>query len=144
MAKVMRQSHARHFSERAGHLYSHRPPADQYERKESLYFGRVRLGHAQSNDLLSALKCQQHLSADPVGVAQRYQASRDLRPIVVAKIVVLGAGGKDKEVIGYFVLLEPNDSLLDVYAGDLVQKNVDIVLAAEYGPQRAGNFICGQ
>src|SRR5437764_14932257 len=99
MMKVMCQSHARHFCQRAGHLHSHRTSANEYERKQLLYLRRGSLGRLECNELLSLFKCQQYLCADPVGVAQRNQAGRNPRPLVVPKVVIPNAGGEDTEIV---------------------------------------------
>src|SRR5205823_5647337 len=140
MMKVMCQSHARHFCQRAGHLHSHRTCANEYERKQLLY--GCSLSQLECRELLSLFKCQQYLCADAVGVAQRHQAGRNPRPLVVSKVVILNAGSEDKEIIWYVVLLKANNALLRIDAGHCAQENVDVVLAAEYGPERTRNFVC--
>jgi hypothetical protein len=140
--KVMCQSHARHFCQCTRHLHSHRACANEYERKQLLYLRRGSLGRLECSELLSLFKCQQYLCANTVGVAQRYQAWRNSRPLVVSKIVILNAGGEDKEVVCYVVLLKANNALQRIDAGHFAQKNVDVVLAAENGPERTRNFIC--
>src|SRR4029450_4199149 len=132
MMKVMCQSHARHFCQRAGHLHSHRTCANEYERKQLLY-GRS-LGQLECSELLSLFKCQQYLRADAVGIAQGHQAGGNPRPLVVSKVVILNAGGEDKEIICYVVLLEANKALLRIDACHFAQENVDVFLAAEDGP----------
>src|SRR4029453_15540225 len=97
--KVMCQRHARHFCQRAGHLHSHRTCANEYEGKQLLYLWRRSLGQLERSELLSLFKCQQYLSADAIGVAQRHEAGRNPRPVVVSKIVILNPGGKDKEIV---------------------------------------------
>jgi hypothetical protein len=62
----------------------------------------------------------------------------------VSKVVILNAGGEDKEVIWYVVLLEANNALLRVDAGYFAQENVDVILATEYGSERTRNFIRGK
>src|SRR5215472_17314336 len=109
MMKVMCQSHARHFCQRAGHLHSHRTCANEYERKQLLY-GRS-LGQLECSEFFSLFKCQQYLRADPVGVAKRHQAGRNPRPLVVSKVVILNAGGEDEEIVWYLALLEANNAL---------------------------------
>src|SRR5882724_10302032 len=103
---------------------------------------RRSLGHLKYSELLSLFKCQQHLCADAVGVAQRYQAGRNPRPLVVSKVVILNAGGENKEIVWYVVLFKANNALLYIDAGHFAQENVDVVLAAEYGPERTRNFVC--
>src|SRR5213080_941784 len=142
MTKVMCQSHARHFCQRAGHLLSHRTCSNEYEREQLLYLQRRSLGQLECSELLSPFKCQQYLCADAVGVAQRHQAGRNPRPLVVSKVVILNAGSEDKEIIWYVVLLKANNALLRIDAGHCAQENVDVVLAAEYGPERTRNFVC--
>src|SRR5205823_1506876 len=142
MMKVMCQSHARHFCQRAGHLHSHRTSANEYERKQLLYLRRGSLGRLECNELLSLFKCQQYLCADPVGVAQRNQAGRNPRPLVVPKVVIPNAGGEDTEIVWYVVLLKANNALLRIDAGHFAQENVDVVLATENGPERTRNFVC--
>src|SRR5215472_8895685 len=142
MTKVICQSHARHFCQRAGHLYSYRTCANEYERKQLLYLRRRTLSRLECSELLSLFKCQQYLCADPVGVAQRHQAGRNPRPLVVSKVVILNAGGEDEEIVWYLALLEANNALLRINAGDFAQENVDVVLAAENGPERTRNFVC--
>src|SRR5438874_4297758 len=142
MTKVMCQSHARHFRQRAGHLHSHRTCANEYERKQLLYLRRRSLGQLKCSELLSLFKCQQYLCADAVGVAQRHQAGRNPRPLVVSKVVILNAGGEDKEIVWYVVLLKANNTLLRIDAGHFAQENVDVVLAAEDGPEWTRNFVC--
>jgi len=90
------------------------------------------------------LKGQQYLGPNLVGIPQRNKTSRDLGPIVVPKVVVLNAGGENKEIIWHFVLLDANDSLLRIDAAHFAQKNIDIALAVEDRPQRAGNFVSRQ
>src|SRR6266516_7988938 len=140
MMKVMCQSHARHFCQCTGHLHSHRTCANEYERKQLLY-GRS-LGRLECSELLSLFKCQQYLCADAVGIAQRHQAGRNPRPLVVSKVVILNAGGEDKEIVWYVVLLKANNALLCIDAGHFAQENVDVVLPAENGPERTRNFVC--
>src|SRR5215831_7210216 len=140
MTKVMRQRHARHFCQRAGHLHSHRSRANEYECKQLLY-GR-RLGQLECSKLLSLFKCQQHLCADPVGVAQRHQPGRNPRPLLVSKVVILNTRGEDKEIVWYVVLLKANNALLHIDSGHLAQKNVDVVLTTENGPEWTRNFVC--
>src|SRR5439155_6207085 len=142
MMKVMCQGHARHFCQRAGHFHSHRTCANEYERKQLLYLRRRSLGQPECSELLSLFKCQQYLRAYAVGVAQRYQAGRNPRPLVVSKVVILNAGGEDKEIVWYVVLLKTNNALLRIDTGQFAQENVDVVLAAEYGPERTRNFVC--
>src|SRR5215510_10672119 len=133
--KVVCQSHARHFCQRAGHLHSHRTCADEYERKQLLYLRRRSLGHLECSELLSLFKCQQYPCADAVGVAQRHQAGRNPRPLLVSKVVILNAGSEDKEIIWYVVLSKTNNALLRIDAGYFAQENFDVVLAAKYGPE---------
>src|SRR5215475_3395681 len=127
MTKVICQSHARYFCQRAGHLHSHRTCADEYERKQLLYLRRRSLGRLECSELLSLFKCQQYLCADLVGVAQRHEAGRNPRPLVVSKIVILNAGGEYKEIIWYVVLLEAYNALVRVDDSDFAQENVDII-----------------
>src|SRR5882724_8063485 len=117
MMKVMCQSHARHFCQGGGHLHSHRTCADEYERKQLFYLWRRRRGRLECSELLSLFKCQQYLRADAVGVAQRHQAGRNPRPLVVSKVVILNAGGENKEIIWYVALLKANNALLRIDAG---------------------------
>src|SRR5215467_2742248 len=105
MTKIMYQSHARHFCQRAGHLHSYRTSANEYERKQLVYLRRRTLGQVERSELLSLFKCQQHPRADPVGVAQRHQARRNPRPLVVSEVVILNAGGENQEIIWYVVTL---------------------------------------
>src|SRR5215510_4565074 len=142
MMKIMCQSHARHFCQCAGHLHSHRACANEYERKQLLYLRRRSLGQLECSELLGLFKCQKYLCADAVGVAQRHQAGRDPGPFVVSKVVVLNAGGEDKEIVWYVVLLKANNALLRIDAGHFSQESVDIVLAAKYGSKRTRNFVC--
>ena len=102
---------ARHFRLLGG---EHRTCANEYERKQLLYLRRRSLGQLECSELLSLFKCQQYLCADAVGVAQRHQAGRDLRPLVVPKVVILNAGGEDKEIVWYVVLLKANNALLRI------------------------------
>jgi hypothetical protein len=60
----------------------------------------------------------------------------------VSKVVILNAGGEDKEIVWYVVLLKANNALLRIDAGHFAKENVDVVLAAEYGPERTRNFVC--
>src|SRR4029453_17995782 len=129
--KVMCQRHARHFCQRAGHLHSHRTRADEYERKQLLYLRRRRLGRLECSELLSLFKCQQYLCADAVGAAQRHQAGRNPRPLVVSKVVILNAGGEDKEIVWYVVLFKANNPLLRIDASYFAKENVDVTLSAE-------------
>src|SRR5260370_42493405 len=142
MMKVMCQSHARHFCRRAGHLHSHRTCADEYERKQLLYLRRRSLSQLECGELLSLFKCQNDLCADAVGVAQRLQAGRNPRPLIMSKVVILNAGAEDKEIVRYVVLLKANNALLCIDAGHFAQENVDVVVAAKYGPERTRNFFC--
>src|SRR5438876_9255758 len=142
MTKVMCQSHARHFCQRAGHLHSHRSCANEYERKQFLYLRRRSRGQLECSEFLGLFKCQQYLCADAVGVAQRNQAGRNPRPLVVSKVVILNAGGEDKEIVWYVVLLKANNALLRIDTGHFAQENVDVVLAAEDGPEWTRNFVC--
>src|SRR5438067_294185 len=142
MMKVMRQSHARHFCQRAGHLHSHGTCANEYERKQLLYLRRRSLGQPECSELLSLFKCEHYLGADPIGGAQRHQAGRNPSPLVVSKVVILNASGEDKEIVWYVVVLKTIIALLRIDAGHFAQENVDVVLAAEYGPERTRNFVC--
>src|SRR5215470_8782043 len=142
MTKVICQSHARHFCQCASHLYSHRTCANEYERKQLLYLRRRSLGQLECSELLSLFKCQQHLRADAVGIAQRHQAGRNPRPFLVSKVVILNARGEDKEIIWDVVLFKANNALLRIDASHFAQENVDVVLATEYGPERTRNFVC--
>src|SRR5262249_53370896 len=123
-------------------LHSHRTRANEYECKQLLYLRRRSRGQLQCSELLSLFKCQQHLCADSVGVAQRHQAGRNARPLVVSKVVILNAGGEDKEIVWYVVLLKANNALLRIDAGHFAQENVDVFLAAEYRPERTRNLVC--
>src|SRR5437660_2920300 len=114
MMKVTCQSHARHFCQRAGHFHSHRTCANEYERKQLLYLRRRSLGQPECSELLSLFKCQKYLCADAVGVTQRHQARRNPSPLVVSKVVILDAGGEDKEIIWDVVLLKANNALLRI------------------------------
>jgi hypothetical protein len=60
----------------------------------------------------------------------------------VSKIVILNARGENQEIIWYVVLLKVNNALLRIDAGHFVQENVDVVLAAEDGPERTRDFVC--
>src|SRR5438552_18658083 len=142
MTKVMCQSHARHFCQRARHLHSHRTGANEYERKQLLYLRRRSLGQPECSELLSLFKCQQYLCADPVGVAERNQAGRNPGPLIVSKVVIPNAGGEDKEIVWYVVPLKANNALLRIDTGHFAQQNVDAFLAAEYRPERTRNFVC--
>jgi hypothetical protein len=86
-------------------------------------------------------KCQQDLCADPVGVAQRHQAGRNPRPLVVSKVVILNAGGR-MEIVWYVVMLKANNALLRIDTRHFAQENVDVTLSAEYRPERTRNFVC--
>src|SRR5262249_15904596 len=113
----------------------------QYEREQLLDLRRRSLGQVECSELLSLFKCQEHFCADAVSVAQRHQARRNPRPVVVSKIVILNAGGEDKEIVRYGVVLKENNALLRIDAGHFAQENVDVVLPTEYGPERTGNFV---
>src|SRR5262249_40618331 len=131
-----------HFCQRAGHLYSHRACANEYECKQLLYLRRRSLRQLECSELFCLFKCQQYLCADAVGVAQRHEAGRNPGPFVVSKVVILNAGGEDKEIIWYVVLLQANNALLCIDTGYFAQENVDVVLAAKYGSERTRNFVC--
>jgi hypothetical protein len=60
----------------------------------------------------------------------------------VSKVVVLNAGGEDKEIVWYDVLLKVNNALPHINALRFAQQNVHVFLATEYGPERTGNFVC--
>jgi len=60
----------------------------------------------------------------------------------VSKVVILNTGGEDKEIIWYILPLKANNALLRIDAGYFAEENVDVVLAAEYGPERTRNFVC--
>jgi hypothetical protein len=60
----------------------------------------------------------------------------------VSKVVILNAGGEDKEIVWYVVLLKANNALLRIDADYFAWENVDVVLAAQYGPEGTGNFVC--
>src|SRR5437667_10962397 len=104
-------------AQRAGHLHSHRTCANEYERKQLLYLRRRSLGQPECSELLSLFKCQQYLCADAVGVAQRHQAGLNPRPLVVSKVVILYAGGEDKAIVWYDVLLKANNAHLRIDTG---------------------------
>src|SRR5215471_11600588 len=140
--KVLSQSHVRHFCQRAGHLHSHRPRANEYECQQLLYLWRRSLGQPECGELLSLFKCQQYLCPDAVGVAQRHQAGRNPRPLVMSKVIILNAGGEDKKIIWYVLPLEANNALLGIDAGHFAQDNLGVVLSAEDGPERTRNFVC--
>ncbi len=67
---------------------------------------------------------------------------RNPTPVVVSKVVILNTGGEDKEIIWYILPLKANNALLRIDAGYFAEENVDVVLAAEYGPERTRNFVC--
>jgi hypothetical protein len=142
MMKVMCQGHVRHFCQRTGHLHSHSTCANEHERKQLLYLRRRSLGRLECSELLSLFKRQQHLRADPVGVAQGHQAGGNLRPLVVSKVVILNAGCEDKEIVWYVVLFKANNALLRIDTRHFAQENVDVTLSAEYRPERTRNFVC--
>src|SRR5215469_5634490 len=110
----------------------------------SCCIAETQAARVQGGDLFSVLKGQQYLGPNLVGIPQRNKTSRDLGPIVVPKVVVLNAGGENKEIIWHFVLLDANDSLLRIDAAHFAQKNIDIALAVEDRSQRAGNFVSRQ
>ena len=64
MAKIVRQSHARHLRQSACHFHAHRSCADQDKREQLAYFLRVRV--VERCNLLGALEGQQDLAANQV------------------------------------------------------------------------------
>ena len=55
---------------------------------------------------LGALEGQQQAAADLGGVLDRLQAGSELLPLVVAEIVVRGAGGDDQRVVGHLAVAQ--------------------------------------
>ena len=83
MAEIVRQRHARHFRQGAGHFHSDRSSANQHEGQQLL--NRFRRGVTERGESLCALKSQQDLAADLFSVLQRRQSGSDLLPLVMPK-----------------------------------------------------------
>ncbi len=105
---------------------------------------RLRRGVTERSEFLCALKSQQDFTADLVGILQRGQPGSDLFPLVMSKVVVLNAGGKDEEVVREVMLRQVDPARLRIDADHLVQQHLDVALPAQDGPQRPGNLIGGE
>src|SRR6185503_17094383 len=93
VAEFAAQGMARDFGERAGKFNPGGAAADDDESETG---GAPRgVGLA-----FRALEREQNAAADLVGVLQRLQARRVLRPGVVAEIAVGGTGGEDQAFVG--------------------------------------------
>src|SRR6185437_5048985 len=91
--------------------------------------------------LLGPLEGAQYPATDNIGIVERFKAGSEAPPFIVPEIVVLDSRSKDEKVVRQFAALQINNALGGIDAGDFVEDNVNIVLVAEDGPQRAGNFI---
>ena len=134
MAKIMRQSHARHFGQRARHFNSNCSCAHECKGQlaADLFGGRVfDRGH-----FFGSFERTQYSAADEVGIIEGFEAGREVPPFVVAIIVVLNASREDKEVVGQLTATQMDDASAGVDAYDFIQENVNVVLMTEDRAQR--------
>jgi len=129
----------RHLRQRAGHLHTDRARAHQDKRQQLLNFLSAPL--AECRHLFGPFKCQQNFAADQVSIIQRFQAGRDLLPLVVPEVVVLNAGGYDQIVVRQFILPQTDQPLLRIDSADFVEQHFNIALAAEDRTQRPRDFV---
>src|SRR5579864_7631961 len=106
----MRQSHARHFGESAGHLNPN--GSRTHECKGQLVANFLRPGVFDRGHLFSSLERTQYFVTNDVGIIERFEAWRELSPFVMPKIVVLNAGREDKEVVRQLTSCQMDDALL--------------------------------
>ena len=136
IAKIVAQRVIGNFAERAGKLHARRSAADDHERHPGAELLRVGLA-------LGRFERQKNLAAHVRGIVHVFQAGRKFLPIVVAKILVAGAGGHDQRVIINRAVAEHHAVVLRVDADNLRKQHLGVFLAFQDVAKRSGN-ICGR
>ena len=89
---------------------------------------------------LGAFEGQQQAAADLGGVLDGLQAGRDGFPLVVAEIVVGGAGGDDQRVVGHFAVAQDDLAVGGVEIDDFAEQDFGVAIVLEHDPQGRGDF----
>src|SRR5580692_792174 len=106
----MRQGYVRHFGECSGHFNSNR--SRTHEGKGQLAANFLAPGLFDRSHFFRSLERAQYLSADEVGVIERFEPRCEGPPFIVPKIVVLNASRKDKEVVRQLSSRQIDDALV--------------------------------
>ena len=117
------------FAQRAGQFDAGRAAADDHEGKPGVALRGVRLA-------LGLFKSQQNAAADFGGVFDGLQPGRQRLPLVVAEIVMRGAGGDHQIVIGPLAIGQDHAAVGDIEIHHLGKQHFRIVMAAQDDAQR--------
>ena len=132
-AEILGQRVLAELGDRACEFHAGGARADDGEGHQPLALGLVGRG-------LGALEGQQDAAADQGGVVHALEARRNARPVVVAEIIVRGAGGEDQPVVGELApVVEPRDFSLLIHAGNFAEQHARIGLVAQHAADRPGD-----
>ena len=131
VAKIARQREAGDLGDRARHLDSGRSAADDDEGHQRLAPGRIWLA-------IRLFERRQDAAADVERVLQGLQTRRVGRPLIVAEIGVVRAGGEDQIVVREASRILVEDDLLcrDIDGVDPGQDDVHVRLATQHRADR--------
>ncbi len=128
MWRKSRASEWRELGDRAGHLHPGRSTADDDGGEEPCPLLRI-VAH------LGPLESQEQARPDGAGIPKRPRSGSRRGPVVVAEIVVRGAGGDHQPVERNPRALRKNNTLgARVDAGHFVEDHLDVLVARKHVP----------
>ena len=118
----------------ARHLHSRRAAADDHGCHQRLLL----LGVGRH---LGFLERHQETRANLASILDRLQAGRDLRPVVVPEVAVLGAGRNDQTIVCHGIAVgRQHGPAAEIDARDFRQHHVDVPIATQDLADRLGDI----